>query len=205
MTTAHFDQAAATWDENPARLAMSKAFAIAIAECVPLHPDWRALEYGCGTATLSFLLADKLGCITAADASEGMLEQVRLKIAASGNRTITPRQLDLANTAPTGESFDFIYCAMALHHVADTQGLAGKFAALLAPGGWLAIVDLCAEDGSFHPDFTVPHNGFAPDRLAALFQDAGLTGCAWRTVHELERDGRRYPQFLLTARKACKN
>ncbi len=203
MTTAHFDRAAATWDENPVRLTMSKAFAAAIAECVPLRSDWRALEYGCGTATLSFLLADKLGNITTADASEGMVEQVRLKIAASGNRTITPRQLDFTNAAPAGESFDFIYCAMALHHVADTRDLVGKFAALLTPGGWLAIVDLCAEDGSFHQDVAVPHNGFDPEKLRNTFAAAGVDKLGWQTVYEMERNGHRYPIFLLTGRKAA--
>ena len=202
MTTAHFDQAAATWDENPMRLAMSKVFADAMAEHVPLRSDWRALEYGCGTGTLSFLLADKLGRITAADASGGMLEQVRRKVAESGVRNLTPRQLDLAEAAPAGETFDFIFSAMVMHHVADVQDLAAKLGALLAPDGWLAIADLCAEDGSFHQDMVVPHNGFAPESLAGVFAAAGLTGLEWRTVHTMERNGRRYPIFLLTGRKA---
>jgi 2-polyprenyl-3-methyl-5-hydroxy-6-metoxy-1,4-benzoquinol methylase len=200
MNPAHFDQAAATWDADPARLAMSEAFAAAIEATVPLEPDWAAMEYGCGTATLSFLLAGKLGRITAADASPGMIEQVCRKVAASGTTNIQPQLLDLTDAPPPADRFDFIFCAMALHHVADSAALAATFAALLSPGGWLAVADLCAEDGSFHPDVVVPHNGFEPEELAAVFAAAGLTGLRWRTVHEIERHSRRYPLFLLTGR-----
>jgi ubiquinone/menaquinone biosynthesis C-methylase UbiE len=200
MNQAHFDQAAATWDANPTRLGMSKAFATAIEATVPLQADWAAMEYGCGTATLSFLLAGKLRHITAADASPGMLEQVRLKIAANGLTSIQPRLLDLTDMPPPEARFNFIFCAMALHHVADIPDLAAKFAALLLPGGWLAIADLYAEDGSFHPDVVVPHHGFEPERLAAVFASVGLTDLTWQTVHGLERHGRRYPLFLLTGR-----
>jgi len=74
MDTAHFDQAAATWDENPSRLALTRAIAAAVADAVPLMPHGSAMEYGCGTATLSFLLAGSLGKIVAADVSQGMLD-----------------------------------------------------------------------------------------------------------------------------------
>jgi 2-polyprenyl-3-methyl-5-hydroxy-6-metoxy-1,4-benzoquinol methylase len=198
MSQTHFDQAAATWDANPTRLAMSNAVAAAIQAAVPLRAAWTAMEYGCGTATLSFLLAGKLGHITAADASTGMLDQVLHKATANGIANVQPCLLDLTHALPPAETFDFIFCAMALHHVTDTADLAAKFAALLLPGGWLAVADLHAEDGSFHQDMVVPHNGFVPEDLAAVFANAGLTGLTWRTVHELERQGRKYPLFLLT-------
>ena len=198
MNTEHFDKAAATWDDNPVRSAMSAAVAAAIAEEVPLHAEWRALECGCGTAALSFLLHGRLGSITAADASGGMIELVRRKMAACGVRNITPVQVDLTKDVPVGAPFDFIFSAMVLHHVVDIPGLASRLVSLLAPGGWLALADLCLEDGTFHPDTIVPHNGFDPDTLAAVFRAAGLASPSWRVVHEMERNGRRYPLFLLT-------
>ena len=199
MSTGHFDQAAATWDGNPTRRAMSAAIAAAIATRVPMSPAWTALEYGCGTATLGFLLADRLHSVVAADISAGMLDQVRQKAAAGGVRNLQPRLLDLTQGAPAGETFDFIFSAMALHHVDDTAALIANFARLLAPGGWVALADLCAEDGSFHPDTVVPHHGFDPVALGRQLAVAGLRTVAWRPVHELERHGRRYPVFLLTA------
>lgn len=199
MSTTPFDQKAATWDENPSRLALAQALAAGIRQAVPLRPHWRALEYGCGTATLSFLLAGDLGPIMAADTSAGMLAQVRKKADAAGVGTVTPLELDLTRMPPPATRFDLVMCAMALHHVKDADGLLRAFAALLAPGGWLAVADLETEDGSFHTEEPVPHHGFAPDALAQILTAAGLRSAAWRTPHVLQRHGRSYPVFLLTA------
>jgi ubiquinone/menaquinone biosynthesis C-methylase UbiE len=72
-----FDEAAATWDDTPRRRQMSETITRAVQQTIPLRKDWRVLEYGCGTATLGFLLAPHVGEVVAADASAGMVEQVR--------------------------------------------------------------------------------------------------------------------------------
>ena len=198
MNTERFDQLAATWDDNPLRQALTAAVAAAIRTDVPLRPEWTALEYGCGTAALSFRLSGLLQQIVAADSSPGMLEQVRQKLTAAGTDNILPQQLNLDTEPPPPETVDLILCSMAMHHVEDLRRVAAAFAAMLRPGGWLAIADLEAEDGSFHQDQAVPHNGFEPAMLAGLMAKAGLTGAAWRTIHSMERNGRAYPIFLLT-------
>jgi ubiquinone/menaquinone biosynthesis C-methylase UbiE len=198
MNTERFDQLAATWDDNPLRQALTAAVAAAIRTDVPLRPEWTALEYGCGTAALSFRLSGLLQQIVAADPSPGMLEQVRQKLTAAGTDNILPQQLNLDTEPPPPETVDLILCSMAMHHVEDLRRVAAAFAAMLRPGGWLAIADLEAEDGSFHQDQAVPHNGFEPAMLAGLMAKAGLTGAVWRTIHSMERNGRAYPIFLLT-------
>ena len=202
MDSTRFDQLAATWDDNPTRVALTKAVAHGIMETVPLSPDWTALEYGCGTAALSFLLSAYLRTITAADASEGMLAQVEKKLAGTGVHNITPVRMDLERDAAGPDRYDFICNSMVLHHVTDTAKLVSAFASVLVSGGWLAITDLCKEDGSFHPDMTVPHHGFEPAELAALLTAAGFCAPAWRTIHAINRNGRDYPVFLLTAQRA---
>ncbi len=74
---------------------------------------------------------------------------------------------------------------------------------MLAPGGRIALIDLDEEDGSFHdPDQPgIHHHGFDRDRLIETAVAAGFAVAETRIVHELERDGRRYPLFLLTARR----
>jgi ubiquinone/menaquinone biosynthesis C-methylase UbiE len=202
MDNTHFDQAAPHWDENPTRLALTRAIAAAVAANVPLAPDWTALEYGCGTAALSLLLADRLGRIVAADRSPGMLAEVRRKIAVARVGNLTIWNLDLlARAQVPKERFDLILCAMAMHHVADVHRLLRAFAALLRPGGWLALADLQREDGSFHGGERVPHHGFDPPALGATLAKAGLANPAWRDVHILRRGERDYPVFLLTAQR----
>ena len=73
-TAADFDARAATWDEDPSQLERAQAVVEAIAREVALSWSMRALEYGAGSGLLSFLLRGKLGEITLADVSDGMLD-----------------------------------------------------------------------------------------------------------------------------------
>jgi hypothetical protein len=72
---------------------------------------------------------------------------------------------------------------------------------MLRPCGWLAIADLCSEDGSFHADMDVPHHGFAPDALASALTRLGMEEATWRVVHVLPKGDREYPVFLVVARR----
>ena len=88
MTATDFDARAATWDDDPTKVDRAQAVADEIATRVPLSPAMRALEYGCGTGLLSFILRPRLGDITLADVSDGMLAVAARKIAAVGDRAM---------------------------------------------------------------------------------------------------------------------
>ncbi|HBF33250.1 TPA: class I SAM-dependent methyltransferase [Candidatus Sumerlaeota bacterium] len=200
--TSTFDAKAAQWDEHPERLAMTQRAAEAIGGVVRPESSMRALEFGCGTGTLSFLLRDRLGQIVLCDASSGMLEVARKKIddaAATASMSLLLSDLE---TGPLPEGkFDLIYTAMALHHVIDTDALLQRFAGLLNPAGRLALIDLVQEDGSFHQKTEpVPHNGFAMEELERQVKNAGLRVDSCRVLDAIERDnGRSYPRFILLA------
>ena len=81
-----------------------------------------------------------------------------------------------------------------------------RLAAMVRPGGLLAVADLDAEDGSFHADRAgVVHFGFDRAWLRAQFEAAGLVQVADATANTLERDGpdgpRRYTVFLMLGTK----
>lgn len=198
----HFNEAAATWDENPHRRQLTEAIARSIGSTLPLQPDWRVLEYGCGTAALSFLLASQVREVVAADAAPGMVEQIRRKLTVYPTTKVKPLLLDLTQEAALTERFDLILMAMALHHITDVPELLSRLGSMLADRGWLAIADLQAEDGSFHTPQTVPHNGFAPKALAqSITVSLGEVSCTWRIVHEIPKNGRLYPVCLWAAQK----
>lgn len=92
---------------------------------------------------------------------------------------------------------------MAMHHVQDTAALLRALFAHLAPGGWLALADLDAEDGTFHPAGLegVYHAGFDRPALGAALGAAGFTDVVFGTAVEVQREGRVYPVFLVTARR----
>jgi ubiquinone/menaquinone biosynthesis C-methylase UbiE len=200
QTPGHFDEAAASWDDNTHRRALTEAIARAIRDVLPLSRKWRVLEYGCGTGTLSFLLASAVREVVAADASPGMIEQVRRKLAMCPDCRMTPLLLDLTSEPVPSDTFDLVITAMALHHVEDVAQLLSTLRGMLVRGGWLVVADLCAEDGSFHEPMKVPHNGFAPGALADVARRSlGEADCQWRIVHRVQKNDRGYDVFLLAA------
>lgn len=206
MSNEHFDRLAAEWDQNPTRRAMTAAVAQAVIAAADLRTHHSVLEYGCGTAALSFLLAPQVGRIVAADASPGMVAEARRKLAAqTAVANIEVLQLDLTRDPLPANRFDRIVSAMALHHIENTEHVLRQLAALLAPDGRLLLADLCAEDGSFHTDMTVPHNGFDPEQLGVLLARLGLAAPRWTIAHRLAKNDREYPLFLLVARRSLEN
>ncbi len=185
----------------------AKTVAEAIRNAIPLTAKMSALEYGCGTGLLSFVLQSDLGYITLADTSQGMLDVLAEKISASGVDNMTPLRLDLSVDPLPGPTFDLTYSLMTLHHIADAKGILKKFHALLKPGGWLCVSDLDREDGTFHTDgSTDVHLGFARDELQTWVEEAGFSDVKFSTAYEIKKkiDGveKTFPLFLLIARKA---
>src|SRR6186713_3172312 len=95
MTTSDFDARAATWDDDPTKIERAQAVANAIVRHVSLTGAMNAMEYGCGTGLLSFMLRPRLGRITLADVSDGMLAVAEGKIAAAHDTAMRTVKLDL--------------------------------------------------------------------------------------------------------------
>ena len=203
MTATDFDARAATWDDDPTKVERARAVADAMARKVPLARSMRALEYGCGTGLLSFLLRPALGDITLADVSTGMLDVAAGKIAAAADPAMRAVKLDLLTDPLPEARFDLIYSLMTLHHIPDTAAILQRFHAALARPGYLCIADLDAEDGSFHGAGFDGHLGFDRERLGALTLRAGFATVEFSTAHVMNKavgaELRRFPIFLMVA------
>ncbi|MHB8494821.1 MAG: class I SAM-dependent methyltransferase, partial [Casimicrobiaceae bacterium] len=127
MTTSDFDARAAAWDGDPTKVERAQAVADAIVRHVSLTGAMNAMEYGCGTGLLSFMLRPRLGQITLADVSEGMLTVAAGKIAAANDAALRTVKLDLLVDPMPAERYDIIYSLMTLHHVADTDAILRRF------------------------------------------------------------------------------
>lgn len=199
-----FDHKAAEWDKN--RMYHERAAAVAeeIRKVIPLSRDWRALEFGPGTGLLSLLLKDQLKEITLIDSSAGMVKVMNEKISAEGVGNLRVLHLDLEHEDPGDEKYDLIYNLMVLHHVSDVEKILGKFRNMLKPGGYLAVADLCSEDGSFHGGGFTGHRGFEPAKLSAMLQERGFADISHRKAYVIDKlmpDGSRkqFEVFLMTA------
>jgi predicted TPR repeat methyltransferase len=197
----HFDEKAATWDDDPSHVERAQVIADAIREAIPLDPSVRLLEYGAGTGLVSQALRDAVGPITMADTSTGMRKVMEDKIAAGVMTGARVWDLDLSS-APLpepDERFDVIVTVLTLHHLPQLEPVLSNFATLLVDGGHLAVVDLDEEDGSFHGDGFGGHHGFDHARFAGDLRRAGFTDVSLQQCHHIVRDGRTYPLFLATA------
>ena len=94
---------------------------------------------------------------------------------------------------------------MVLHHIADTESIISRFYNMLNPGGYLAIADLYEEDGSFHGEGFVRHNGFDTESLKLLIEKAGFNHISTEQCFIMKKGSgniqRDYPVFLLIAKK----
>ena len=199
MTTDRFSDQAADWDERPVPQQIAQGVGRALRERVSFSPGDHVMDFGAGTGLIAQQLAALVDHVHAVDVSAAMLERLTAKEGLRGK--VTGHCHDLL-AAPLGIQVDAVVSAMALHHVADTASLLRALRAHLRPGGWLALADLDAEDGTFHPPGTegVFHAGFHRDALGALLAAAGFAEIVFDTAVVARKDGRAYPIFLVTAR-----
>ncbi|GAB6153801.1 hypothetical protein JCM17380_25510 [Desulfosporosinus burensis] len=147
-----FDQMALTWDDDPKKVERAKIVAAEIKRHLVLSKEMTGFEYGCGTGLLSFNLQPHLKKITLADKSQGMLSVLKEKIRQNDLINMFPMNIDLLEDALPNEKYDLIYTLMTLHHVLETEKILKRFHLIMETGGYLCIVDLEEEDGTYPLD-----------------------------------------------------
>ena len=200
-----FDAKANDWDKNNQHMVRAMAIADQLRASIPLGPGMNVMEFGAGTALLSFLFRDEFASVTLIDNSKEMIRICNEKIAETQSVHFRALQLDLETEDLTG-SFDLVYSQMAFHHLTDIDKVVRKLNQLLTDKGILAVADLYTEDGSFHGEGFTGHNGFDPQWLASLMRQAGFDNVSYSQCHvqkKAEPDGtfREYPVFLILAKK----
>jgi ubiquinone/menaquinone biosynthesis C-methylase UbiE len=196
--TNRFDEQAATWDDDPAKVERADVVARVIRDTVPLDRSTRMLEYGAGTGLVTQALRDAVGPVTLVDTSAGMREVIERKIASGAINGARVWDVDLSTERAPDEDFDLVVTVMALHHVPDEEAVLERFADLLVDGGHVCIVDLEKEDGSFHGADFDGHHGFDRAELGTNLERAGFADVAFQHCHDMIRDGVSYPLFLAT-------
>lgn len=202
-----FDSVAAHWDEDPRRVKVALDVAEAIRGEVPVTKEMTALDYGCGSGLVTLALQPYLGKITGADSSNGMLAVLKGKLLDRGISNVDTEYIDLEQQH-LERRYDLILSSMTMHHVRDVGALIETLVQGINAGGWLAIADLQAEDGSFHEDPTgVLHHGFPPEFFRAEFERCGLkevrvvNAATMEKVDKATGAPRPYPVLLAVGRK----
>ncbi len=203
-----FNSEASSWD-NHRRAQRANIIAEEISKTVQLKSYYNALEFGCGTGLVSFNLYDKFQHITLVDTSKGMIDVLSKKIQNSSVKNMNAHHVDINKCTPPIGKFDVIYTSMALHHIKDTETTLMNLFNLLNNGGYLCIVELTEDDGTFHKlekGFN-GYNGFNQDYLKNLLANIGFTNISSRVFFNGEKiiagEEIRYSLFLMVGNKPC--
>ncbi|HEX6344615.1 class I SAM-dependent methyltransferase [Umezawaea sp.] len=159
----------------------------------------RVLDVGAGTGTGSIALARRFPAarVVAVDVDERMLERVRDNARAAGlGDRVEALRADVTTAPPGLGVADLVWCASALHEVADPDRAFRTLFEALRPGGVLAVVEMdgppavlplahadleervrsAAGSSADHPDWTstITAHGFEAPRTRRLTTDVTL-------------------------------
>lgn len=202
MVGSEFDRLASTWDDKPSRIEMAKRFGEAIRKNLELKSNFRLVDYGCGTGNCAIFLSESVDKVVGIDVSAPMLERFREKIEGFSDKF----ELICANLQDEHIDFgtpDVIISTMTFHHLDHPKLIANRFFEGLKSGGYIAIIDLDSEDGTFHDrgNEGVKHFGFCRESFKDMLKSLGFIEIGDKTVQTVYKNNKEYSIFLITAKK----
>lgn len=141
--TDYWDAAASAFDDEPdhgLRAGPTRAaWARLLGSWLPSHPV-DVLDAGCGTGSLSLLLAEAGHRVTGVDLAPRMVEQARTKLAAAGHGARF--LVGDAAIPPTGDRrFDVLLSRHLVWTLPDPEAALREWVTRLRPGGRLVLVE----------------------------------------------------------------
>lgn len=203
----NFNNEAASWDENPARVKLAQNVADAISKQVELNHEMDVMDFGCGTGLLTLNIQPFVHSVTCIDNSQGMLDVLNSKINKLKLKNAGSLFVDLDKGDILRGQYDLVISNMTLHHIKDIVALFSQFHNILKPRGYLCLSDLDLDKCEFHNDNTgVFHNGFSRKELQKTFINAGFENVTDTTAAEItkptaNKEMKTFTIFLMTARK----
>ena len=138
-----WDAAAASFDDEPDHGLRDPLIAGAwrehLEQWLPSTPK-RVLDIGCGTGSLSVLMAGLGHQVTGIDWSPSMVARAQVKAAAAGH-DITLHVMDAAHPAFPAHSFDVILSRHLLWALPEPAQVLQRWLNLLAPGGRMILIE----------------------------------------------------------------
>jgi SAM-dependent methyltransferase len=130
-----FDEAADHGLRDPGVRAAWRSLLVSL---VPAPPA-RVADLGCGTGTLSLLLADEGHAVDGVDFSPAMVTRARAK--GEGRRDVRFVVGDAAAPALVRAAYDVVLCRHVLWALPNPAAVLRRWVDLLAPGGRLVLVE----------------------------------------------------------------
>ena len=194
-------------DYAPQIAAFHRAFAPelrAVVASLPLNPQMRVLDVGCGDGFYTGLLADRLqpqGTAIGLDVNESFLDVARRRPALVQARCqVQLLAGDISALPEEARGCDFVWCAQSLYSLPEPVSAVRQMSAALKPGGLLAVLEndtlhqlllpwpsdlemtlRAAELRAFADESSRPGKFYVGRRLPAVLAEAGLEPLSFRT------------------------
>jgi len=196
----NFKAKAAQWD-SPDKIAMTKKFLSEMLFNVNAQSRWKALEIGAGTGLVGLNVEPLVAKVVMVDTSESMLEVLKQKLNEGSKVEILHGEVfDYKQ-----QDIDFVFSAMAFHHLNDVEKTLEHLATITKPGAWVVVGDLVTEDGSFHRFDPILYCGFDTAVLSKQFVKAGFDVKLVKIYNIITRitdeKTTNYEQFMLIAKR----
>ncbi len=155
-------------DERRRELPPEKVVAL-----LPLRPDQRVADVGCGPGFFTIPLAQRLsqGTVVAVDVDREFLERVAEKSRQAGLANVTVRRSRGYTLPLEPESLDGALVAFVLHDLRYPERLLNALARAVRPGGWLAVVEWVKKEEDKGPKSA---RRLSPEQVASLGASAGF-------------------------------
>jgi len=144
-TRDNWDELAATFDEMPDHglrdPVVLAAWTAHLAQWLPLAPT-TVLDAGCGTGSLSVVLARLGHMVTGIDFSPTMLAQAEAKAQSMGQHILFKR-MDAATPVLPAHHYGVVICRHVLWALPEPANVLRRWADLLTPGGRLVLIEGC--------------------------------------------------------------
>lgn len=195
----NFETKAKTWDENPLQLRITSNFVSQLCNSTFLYKSDKIAEVSCGTGLVGLNLAKYVEKIYMVDNSPSMLNVLREKIYnySINNAFIFQGEFEQSSI----EDINGLITFMSLHHIEKIDEFLDNAYNKLNDNGFLAIGDIISEDGSFHTNITVPHNGFDIEKLSKTIEEKGFLILRKHIYDYIEKNDKKYPIFIILAQK----
>jgi SAM-dependent methyltransferase len=138
-----YDSIAELYDATPGRMRVADPELLVFTRGRAPTDRVAVLDIGCGTGNQLVANRGALACdlMVGVDRSDGMLRQARRKAP-----EISWVQADAAALPLCGNSFDFVTCQFAFHHMADKAGVIRDAFRVLRRGGQFVMRNLCPQE-----------------------------------------------------------
>ncbi len=114
-----------------------------IISLLPVEPGHVVMDVGCGNGFFTFPLAEYLvrGKVYAVDMQEGMLRDIRDRIAREDVKNVVPVLSQELTISLPEHSVDGVFSAFMLHETLDPPAFLRLMRGLMKPGGWLGLLE----------------------------------------------------------------